>query len=169
MNNYELFASIPQNSDNASLRIQRNITKADRLSFRINGQRRDGDAIQTFGFLDTNSGYGLNTNVGWTRNISPRIVSNAQVTFNRNVSLNHAVLRQRNRRGRSEVGIQGSVFQSAERFGPPNLNFTNFGALTDAAPVLTRNQSQSGSESVIWSRGAHTTHLGRSVHPKPDP
>jgi hypothetical protein len=154
VNNYELFASIPQNSDNASLRIQRNITKADRLSFRINGQRRDGDAIQTFGFLDTNSGYGLNMNVGWTRNISPRIVSNAQVTFNRNVSqttpffangIDVAVA----------LGIQGAS-SNPLNFGPPNLNFTNFGALSDTAPVLTRNQSQSGSESVVWSRGTHT-------------
>jgi hypothetical protein len=154
VNNYELFASIPQNSDNASLRIQRNITRADRLSFRINGQRRDGDAIQTFGFLDTNSGYGLNTNVGWTRNISPRIVSNAQVTFNRNVSQTTPFFAN----GidvAGELGIQGAS-SNPLNFGPPNLNFTNFGALSDAAPVLTRNQSQSGSESVVWSRGVHT-------------
>jgi hypothetical protein len=154
VNNYELFASIPQNSDNASLRIQRNITKADRLSFRINGQRRNGDAIQTFGFLDTNSGYGLNTNVGWTRNISPRIVSNAQVTFNRNVSQTTPFFAN----GidvAGELGIQGAS-SNPLNFGPPNLNFTNFGALSDAAPVLTRNQSQSGSESVVWSRGVHT-------------
>jgi len=158
VNNYELFASIPQNSDNASLRIQRNITKADRLSFRINGQRRDGDAIQTYGFLDTNSGYGLNTNVGWTRNISPRIVSNAQVTFNRNVSQTTPFFAN----GidvAAEVGIQGTS-SNPLNFGPPNLNFTNFGALSDATPVLTRNQSQSGSESVIWSRGAHTLTWG---------
>ena len=154
VNNYELFASIPQDTDNVGLRIQRNITRADRLSFRINGQRRDGDAIQTFGFLDTNSGYGLNTNVGWTRNISPRIVSNAQVTFNRNVSQTTPFFAN----GidvAAELGIQGAS-SNPLNFGPPNLNFTNFGALSDAAPVLTRNQTQSGSESIIWSRGAHT-------------
>jgi carboxypeptidase family protein len=154
VNNYELFASIPQNSDNASLRMQRNITKADRLSFRINGQRRDGDAIQTFGFLDTNSGYGLNTNAGWTRNMSPRIVSNAQVTFNRNVNQTTPFFAN----GidvAAALGIQGAS-SNFLNFGPPNLNFTNFGTLSDAAPVLTRNQSQSGSESVVWSRGAHT-------------
>ena len=158
VNNYELFASIPQNTDNASLRIQRNITKKDRLSFRINGQRRDGDAIQTFGFLDTNSGYGLNTNVGWTRNISPRIVSNAQVTFNRNVSQTTPFFANGTDVA-AELGIQGAS-SNPLNFGPPNLNFTNFGALSDATPVLTRNQSQSGSESVIWSRGTHTLTWG---------
>ena len=154
VNNYELFASIPQDTDNASLRIQRNISKEDRLSFRINGQRRDGDGIQTFGFLDSTSGYGLNVNVGWTRNISPRVVSNAQVTFNRNVSQTTPFFANGNDVA-AELGIAGTS-SNPLNFGPPNLNFTNFGALSDAVPVLTRNQSQSGSESVIWSRGTHT-------------
>ena len=154
VNNYELFASIPQNTDNAGLRIQRNITKADRLSFRINGQRRDGDAIQTFGFLDTTSGYGLNTNLGWTRNISPRLVSNAQVTFNRNVSRTTPFFAN-GADVAAELGIEGTS-SNPLNFGPPNLNFTNFGALSDATPVLNRNQSQSGSESLVWSRGTHT-------------
>ncbi|HVP46708.1 MAG TPA: carboxypeptidase regulatory-like domain-containing protein [Bryobacteraceae bacterium] len=154
VNNYELFASIPQDTDNVGLRIQRNITKADRLSFRINGQRRDGDAIQTFGFLDTVSGYGVNTNLGWTRNISPRVVSNAQVTFNRNVSRTTPFFAN-GADVAAALGIAGTS-SNPLNFGPPNLNFTNFGALSDASPVLTRNQSQSGSESVTWSRGAHT-------------
>ena len=155
VNNYEAFYAVPQNTDNASLRIQRNLTKADRLSFRINGQRRDGrPSPQPFGFLDSTSGYGLNTNLGWTRNISPRIVSNAQVTFNRNRSettpffANGADVA-------AELGIAGTS-SNPLNYGPPNLNFTNFGALSDASPILTRNQSQSGSENVIWSRGAHT-------------
>ena len=158
VNNYELFASIPQDTDNVGFRLQRNITKADRLSFRINGQRRDGDAIQTFGFLDTNSGYGVNTNLGWTRNISPRVVSNAQVTFNRNVNQTTPFFAN----GidvAAKLGIQGTSTNPLN-FGPPNLNFTNFGALSDASPVLTRNQTQSGSESVSWSRGTHTLTWG---------
>ncbi len=155
VNNYEAFYAVPQNTDNASLRIQRNITKADRLSFRINGQRREGrPSPQLFGFLDSTSGYGLNANLGWTRNISPRIVSNAQVTFNRNRSettpffANGADVA-------AELGIAGTS-SNPLNYGPPNLNFTNFGALSDANPILTRNQSQSGSENVIWSRGVHT-------------
>jgi len=154
VNNYELFYSVPQNSDNASLRIQRNIIKADRLSFRINGQRRDGDTVQTYGFLDTISGYGLNTNLGWTRNLSARVVSNAQVTFNRNVSETTPFFAN-GVNVAADLGITGTSGNPLN-YGPPNLNFTNFGALSDANPVLSRNQTQSGSESVIWSRGDHT-------------
>ena len=154
MNNYELFCSVPQDTDNVSLRIQRNITKKDRLSFHINGQRRDGDQAQTFGFLDTISGYGLRTSVGWTRNLSARIVSNAQVTFNRNRSETTPFFANGTDVA-TELGIAGTS-SNPLNYGPPNLNFTNFAALSDATPILTRNQTQSGSESVIWSRGAHT-------------
>ncbi len=158
VNNYELFYSVPMNTDNGSLRIQRNISKADRLSFRIAGQRRDGDNIQTFGFKDATSGYGLSTNLGWTRNIAPAIVSNAQVTFNRNVNQTTPFFAN-GPNVAAELGIPGTSTNPLS-YGPPNLNFTNFGALSDAAPVLSRNQSQSGSESVVWSRGVHTFTFG---------
>jgi hypothetical protein len=154
VNNYELFYSIPQNSDNASLRVQRNISKEDRLSFRIAGQRREGDTIQTFGFQDATSGYGINTNLGWTHNLSARVVTNVQVNFNRNVSettpffANGADVA-------AELGIAGASSNPLS-YGPPNLNFTNFAALSDASPALTRNQSQGINGSLIWSHGVHT-------------
>ncbi|HKW99295.1 MAG TPA: TonB-dependent receptor, partial [Bryobacteraceae bacterium] len=158
VNNYQQFYSIPQDADNVGFRFQRNITKVDRLSFRVYGQRRDGDTVQTFGFLDTTSGYGLNTNLGWTRNLSPRIVNNAQVTFNRNRNETTPFFAN-GPDVAAGLGIAGTS-SNPLNFGPPNLNFTNFGALSDAAPVLTRNQSQSASESVSWSRGVHTLSWG---------
>jgi trimeric autotransporter adhesin len=154
VNNYEQFYSVPQNTDNASLRIQRNVAKNDRLSFRINGQRRDGNNVQTYGFLDSTSGYGVNNVLGWTHNISPTLVSNAQVTFNRNVNQTTPFFAN-GANIAAELGIAGTSTNPLS-YGPPNLNFTNFGALSDASPLLTRNQTQSGNESVIWSRGIHT-------------
>jgi hypothetical protein len=154
VNNYQFLASLPQDTDNFGVRIQRNVTKKDRLSLRLNWQRRDGVTDQPFGFQDSISGSGVNTNLGWTRNLSARVVSNAQVTFNRNRSettpffANGADVA-------AELGIAGTSANPLN-FGPPNLNFTNFGALSDATPILTRNQSQSASESIIWSHGAHT-------------
>jgi hypothetical protein len=154
VNNYELFYSVPGNTDNGSLRLQRNVSKNDRLSFRIAGQRRDGDTIQTYGFKDTTSGYGLSTNLGWTHNLSATLVSTAQVTFNRNVNQTNPFFAN-GANVAAELGIPGTSTNPLS-YGPPNLNFTNFGALSDASPSLTRNQSQSGSESVVWSHGVHT-------------
>ena len=154
VNNYQFQASVPQNTDNVGLRIQRNIGKENRLSVRINGQRRDGENAQVFGFLDTASGYGFNTTVGWTHNFSTHLINNAQVTFNRNVTqltpffANGADIA-------AELGIAGTS-SNPLNFGPPNLNFTNFGALSDGNASLIRNQSQSGTESLIWTHGSHT-------------
>ncbi len=154
VNNYQFLASVPQDTDNFGLRIQRNVTKKDRLSLRLNLQRRDGAVDQPFGFQDTVSGSGLNTNLGWTRNLSARVVSNAQVTFNRNRGETTPFFANGTDVA-AELGIAGTSGNPLN-YGPPGLNFTNFGALSDATPILTRNQSQSASESVIWSHGTHT-------------
>ncbi len=160
LNNYALQTSVPQNSDNFGFRVMRNITKKDRLAFHIGYQRRDGDASQPFGFLDTNSGSGVSTDLGWTRTFSPTLVSTARVAFNRNVNqgtpffANGADVAE-------QLGIQGTSANPLN-FGPPNLNFTgsNFAALSDGSPVLTRNQSQSGSESLVVVHGTHTFTFG---------
>lgn len=158
VNNYEFQTAAPQDTDNLNGRIQRNISAKDRLGFHFSFQRRDGGTPQAYGFLDSVSGTGLETDLSWTRTISARIISNAQVSFNRNTNettpffANGANIA-------AELGITGTS-GSPVNFGPPTLNFTNFGALSDGAPVLTRNQGQSGSESIIWSRGAHTFTFG---------
>lgn len=154
INNYEAFYSVPQNTDNGTIRVQRNVSQLDRLSFRLQGQRREGDNIQTFGFEDTTSGYGISTNVGWTHNFTPHIVNNAQVNFNRNVSQTTPFFAN----GADvalHLGIEGASTNPLS-YGPPNLNFTNFGGLSDASPVLTRNQSQGVNESLAWAHGIHT-------------
>lgn len=158
VNNYELLYSVPQNTNNGSIRIQRNISQDDRLSFRFAGQSRDGDNVQTFGFLDTTSGYGISTNVGWTHNFTPRVINTAQVTFNRNVNQTNPFFAD-GANVAAELGIAGASTNPLS-YGPPNLNFTNFGALSDASPVLTRNQSQGFSNSLVWAHGAHTLTWG---------
>ena len=160
LNNYALQNAVPQNSDNFGLRVMRNITKKDRLAFHIGYQRRDGDTSEPFGFLDTNSGSGVSTDLGWTRTFSPTLVSNARVTFNRNVNqstpffANGADVAE-------QIGIQGTSTNPLN-FGPPTLNFagSNFASLSDGSPVLTRNQSQSGSESLVVVHGTHTLTFG---------
>jgi hypothetical protein len=59
----------------------------------------------------------------------------------------------------TDLGIAGTSSNPVD-FGPPNLTFTNYGSLSDANPILTRNQSQNINESGILSRGKHTLTLG---------
>ncbi len=69
-NNYQWETAQASNSDNVGLRIQRNVTKKDRLSLNFQYQDRSGTLAQWYGVSDTNNGYGLNSQVQWTRNIT---------------------------------------------------------------------------------------------------
>ncbi len=157
-NNYQLETTQAGNSDNAGLRIQRNLTSADRLSLNLHYQRRDGTTVQPFGYADTTNGYGVNARLQWTRNLSAKAISNSQVQFNRNdteivpyFSLLPDVA--------AELGIEGTSANPLD-YGPPTLNFTNFGALSDSAATLHRNQSQGVTESITLLKGLHTVTLG---------
>src|SRR5262249_22978001 len=58
-----------------------------------------------------------------------------------------------------ELGIRGTS-SSPINYGPPNLSFTNYGALTDASPVLIRNQTSSLGEGVQLTAGKHNITFG---------
>jgi len=158
VNNYQFLTSVPQNTDNFGVRLQRSITKKDRLAFNLNLQNRNGATAQPYQFIDTTSGRGLNSTLSWTRNLSPNLVNNARITFNRN--RNHTLpYFAFGTDVASEFGIAGTS-QNPLNYGPPNLSFTNFGALSDSDPLLTRNQSQSFGEGVVWNHGQHTVTVG---------
>jgi len=157
INNYFYDSAVIGNSDNLNARVSRNITKLDRLAYHITYQDRNGQTVQPFGFTDTTNGYGLSTDLTWTRNINPHLINNAKVTFNRN---NSDVLPYfaNGANVAAELGIAGTS-QNALNYGPPNLNFTNYAGLSDSNPLLTRNQSQTGLESATVIHGPHSFSL----------
>ncbi len=161
LNNYALQTSVPQDTDNVGLRIQRNLDKKDRLAYHIGYQRRDGDTSQPLGFLDTMSGSGLTTDLSWTRTFSPVLISTTRVTFNRNINETTPFFAN-GPDVAGELGILGTSTNPLN-FGPPTLNFagtSGFAPLSDGSPVLTRNQAQSGAESLVVVRGTHTFTFG---------
>jgi hypothetical protein len=158
VNNYDLQASVPRNTDDVDLRVQRNIANNDRLAFSLTFQRRDGDVFQPFGFLDTTSGTGLNTDLQWTRNISARLINTAHVSFKRNSSQTTPYFAN-GENVAADFGISGAS-SNPLNYGPPNLNFTNFGGLSDSPPVLTRNQSQTFGDNTLLVRGLHSFTFG---------
>jgi len=157
-NNYQYETAQVSNSDNLGLRIQRSITQKDRLSLNFQYRRRDGTTANPFQYFDTSNGYGVNAQVQWTRNLTSTAVSNAQVRFNRNV-MQLVPYFASGPDVQAELGIPGSSGNPMD-FGPPTLNFTNFGALSDSVATLTRNQSQTASESISLVKGAHTISVG---------
>ncbi|MGA7379109.1 MAG: TonB-dependent receptor [Candidatus Sulfotelmatobacter sp.] len=57
------------------------------------------------------------------------------------------------------LGITG-VSQNPFDWGLPNLSFTNFASLQDTTPQLSRPQTYTFSDNVIWNHGKHTARWG---------
>ena len=57
------------------------------------------------------------------------------------------------------LGIAG-VSQNPFDWGLPSLSFTDIASLQDTTPALTRNQTYTFSDNVIWNHGKHTWRWG---------
>jgi len=158
LQNFVFSTTVPQNTDNLNTRVNRNLTRKDRLAVTFNYQRRDGQNAQTYGFLDEASGMGINSDVSWTRNLSPRSVNTLHLNFNRNVSdiLPYFAYGPN---VAAALGIQGTS-PNPVNYGPPNLSFTNYGSLTDASPSAVRSNSLGLIEGATWTHGSHNFAFG---------
>ncbi|MCX6625138.1 MAG: hypothetical protein NTY38_29575 [Acidobacteria bacterium] len=156
--NYQFSASVPNNSDNFSARIMQRLSQKDNLSGGISVQQRDSNSYQLFGFRDASDGTGWNSNAGWTHRIRPTLFNNLHYRFSRNTSQSTPYFSL----GADVAGQLRIVGTSRDprNFGPPNLQFTNFGGLSDGAYALSRNQSSDAGDDLTWVRGPHTMRFG---------
>lgn len=156
--NYQFITGIPQNGQNLSIRLSRPITRKDRFSSNVSWQNRDGQNAQLFGFLDDSNGHGWTVDLGWTRNLNPKTIQNIRTRFTRNVT-NAMPFFAGRRNIAEELGIQGAS-QDPINWGPPNLNFTNFGALRDGVPSSRRDLQMNVSGGWNFVRGKHNIATG---------
>ena len=152
--NYRLITSQPSNSDNLSVRLNRSLNAKNRLAYSVGYQHRYSEQVQLYGYRDPSNGSGSNHDLTFTHNFSARLIANTRVRYNRNVTdstpyfANGADIS-------GQLGIKGNSRQ-AINFGPPNLNFTNYGDLMDGNPTLRRIQTMAASQGLTYVRGAHS-------------
>lgn len=158
VNNYQFETAQASNTDNVGFRLQRNISKNDRFAVNFQYQDRSGTTANPFGYFDDTSGYGGNITLNWTRNIGANAVSTAQVRFNRNVTQANPYFATLPDIA-AQLGIPGTSSNPLD-YGPPTLNFTNFGTLSDTVASLVRNQSQGITESYSILKGVHSITIG---------
>lgn len=156
--NYQILASTPQNSDNLGLRLNQNVSKKDRLALNLNYQRRSGGGEQLFGYRDQTSGSGVSADLSYTRNLTQRMINVARFNFNRNAGDTVPFFAYKTDVA-SLLGIRGTAADPIN-YGPPNLSFTNFGGLNDASPVTSRIQTSAISDSVSLVKGQHSLSTG---------
>ncbi|MGI8743314.1 MAG: TonB-dependent receptor domain-containing protein [Bryobacteraceae bacterium] len=156
--NYQILSAYPQNSANLSVRLNQNITKRDRLAFNVGIQDRSGQNEQLFGFRDETSGFGANAEITYTHNLGQRSINVLRFNFNRNRSTTTPFFAYKTDVA-TALGIRGTAADPIN-FGPPNLSFTNFGALADSSAVLNRIQSSGISETVSTVKAQHNISAG---------
>ena len=155
---YRLVNSAPSNNQNLNARAGLTLSRKDRLAVTFQTQSRNSNNLQTFGYRDEASGRGVNANVNWTHNLTTRLFNNATVSFNRNRSETTPFFASGTDVA-ALLGIRGAS-NDPRNFGPPTLNFTNYGALTDASPVNSATQTFGLQESMLWNRGRHNVSWG---------
>jgi len=156
--NYQFITGVPQGGQNLSVRLSRPLTRKDRLSTNFNWQNRDGENAQLYGFIDQTDGYGWTADLAWSRNLNPRTIQNIRARVSRNVNKSLPFFAYR-RDVAGELGIQGTS-QDPVNWGPPNINFTNFGALRDGAPSSRRDLQMNLSAGWNFVRGRHNIGTG---------
>jgi hypothetical protein len=156
--NYQILTPAAANSDNLSLRLGRSAGRKDRLSGSYHLQQRGGENIQLYGFEDTSSGRGQNFDIAWTHTFRTGFFNNLRATFSRNRN-DLLPFFAYGRDWSGELGIQGTSREPVN-FGPPNMSFTNFGGLSDAAATFRRDQTAGVSESILLVRGRHNLSFG---------
>ncbi len=156
--NYQYVASNLNQSQQLSVRVNRNLTTKDRFDINSNFQWRDANSVQPWGFRDSVAGLGMSVGLGWTHNISRSTISNTRLNFSRNRSETVPFFAFGEDVG-ARLGIAG-VATNPINYGPPNLSFTNFGGLTDGSPLLRRDQTISISQAITLVKGTHNLSIG---------
>lgn len=156
--NYQWVTSFPNNSHALNVRMGRPVTAKDRLNGAFSFQKRSSENVNPFQYRDETAGFGWNANIGWTRNVSATFIHHLRFNFSRNRSETIPFFASLGDVA-AQLGIRGTSRDPAN-FGPPNLTFTNFAGLTDANPVLRRDQTASINDSITSIRGRHTMRAG---------
>ncbi|MBI4873782.1 MAG: TonB-dependent receptor [Acidobacteria bacterium] len=156
--NYVIDASLPQNSDEISARVNHSVSARDHVDVSWAAQFRRGENAQLYGFRDTSDGSGLSAGASWLHSLGGMSINILRSTDSRSrngVTPFFAFGRDVAR----DLGLRGPSSDPVN-FGPPNLNFTNFGALADASAMLRRDRTLSVSDAFKWHREEHKVDAG---------
>src|SRR5271157_357148 len=157
--NYQAAWSGLNNFYNLNSRLSNiKIGSKDRLNFGLGYQGSNSVSPNLFQFTDTGSGRGINANLGWSHNITTRLINSLQSSFSRMRQLSSAYFANRENVA-AELKIAGTS-QNPMNWGPPSLSFTNYAGLSDGNASLNRNQTSSVGDNLTWVHGLHNFTFG---------
>jgi len=160
--NFYLSESLPSDNDRVIARIGQQISSKDSLNIIYFFNSARSQAVSEYPELTSHSSVrSQNVALTETHTFNPHIVNTLMANFSRQrvSSLNAFAYKDDIA---SQLGIEG-VSTSPLDWGIPGIQFTNFGALSDPLPALTRNQTVRAMDTLIWNHGKHNFRLGSEL------
>ncbi len=119
------------------------------------------------GFGDKLYYRGQNAVVGWTHTISPTLLNEAHIGFQRDYDINNCASCPRAPDFMSSFGITNLNGFSTDTIGFPIFSFVNFSTIGDSEyrPVISPDMVETYKDTVTWVRGKHTVSFGGEVDP----
>ena len=155
--NYAYVRSTQANTNTLSARLNHTI-KRNRFALSFSWQNSNGSNVQPYGFIDPTQGSGRNIVLTWSRNFTPRFIANLSARYNLNYTQTVPYFANLENIS-SELGIQGNS-QAPINWGPPNLTFTNFLSLNDAAAYRRNTETYQYSGGIYRMMGKHAVRAG---------
>jgi Carboxypeptidase regulatory-like domain len=160
--NFHLREALPSSSDRVMARIGQQLSARDSLNAFYFLNSAHSQSVSNFPAFTTNvSTRSQNLNLSESHTFSPRVVNTLLVNFNRQrTSTLNPFAYTNNVAG--DLGIQG-ISTDPRDWGVPQIGFTNFTALNDAIPSLSRNQTLRAVDILMVNSGRHNLRLGGEV------
>lgn len=162
VDNFHLQTRVPTQNTRINTRVLQ--TFSPKVSGRIvyNFSQAASHAFQSFPSLESNSSTrGQSVTLGLTENFNRSWINDSQLIFSRNRVLNLNSFANVDDIS-ADLGITG-ISTAPIDYGLPQLSFTNYSSLADAAPSLTRNQTYRFVDSVTNLRAKHTLTMGAEI------
>lgn len=157
--NYQTALVTNQHQDGLQARVMKQFAGRDFVSGVFAMQSTRSDTPSLFGFVDTGSNLGLNTNVSWRHGFSQSVWGTFTFDFSR-LATRLAPFFASRRNISGAAGIGGNN-QSPQDWGPPTLTFAGgFSPLTDGNAMHNRNQTAAFGASFYWNHDDHNFTFG---------
>ncbi|MBV9442701.1 MAG: hypothetical protein JO217_08410 [Acidobacteriaceae bacterium] len=119
-------------------------------------------SVTTFPSLDGNTfTRAENLTIGLTQNLTPALVNETKINFNRNHTQTLSTNAFTNDFA-GEAGFNG-ISTAPIDYGVPLMSFANLTQLSDPAPVVVRNQTLRGMDNLSYSMRRHTISAGAEL------
>jgi len=160
VNNYSSQRSLPTSSDEIQASVTGlKLTSKDSIGINYSMRRGSSLGAATFPGLDTQrSNFGQNIGISGTHSFKSRLFANWRISLNRmRTESTNAFSYTRDVEG--DIGMTG-VSRDPINWGPPTINFSNYGGVSLGNPALSRNQTLSLSAGMNKMAGKHSYRAG---------